>query len=61
MPESLASFHVKAPQKYPRLPPNMHTFLTTCRTICMPSGRKLFTAREGVGASIKHWQISFLR
>ena len=61
MPESLPLFHVKAPQKFLRLPTNMHILLTTCCTKCMPPGRKLFAAREGVGTSIKHWWISFLR
>ena len=55
MLERLVSFHVKAPKKFHRIPINMHTLLTTCRANYMPSGRKLFAAREGVGMSIKHW------
>ena len=50
MLESLASFHVKAPKKFHRIPINMHTLLTTYRTKYMPSGRKLFL----LPASIKH-------
>ena len=57
----MASFHVKAPQKFPRLPRNIQTFLTTYRAKCILPEWIVLLSREGVGASIKHWWIKFLR